>query len=243
MRYPNDFGNNTFENPSLVQEGQECSKGTCTSRFFHVILCNRRLTCYDSFETQVSHTESLFFQTTRNCVGKALVRVSFSDAGRSCRSGRDGQEERFRGFTTVSVVRVSDQLALLFPLAKIGAVLVWIVRFVGCVCSEMDNASTDFRDVYAVFVFEAAADRQEEIQTEDRWWSVCWLSLQMELSKGNPVILGHSQHVCSAQSVLASVLLLRIKIRSDMPTLLALELMKIVFMKCQLLVGANICQL
>lgn len=171
MRYPNDFGNNTFENPSLVQEGQEGSKGTCASRFFHVILCNRRLTCYDSFETQVSHTESLFFQTTRNCVGKALVRVSFSDAGSSCRSGRDGQEERFRGFTLFlwCVCRTKLWLALLFPLAKIGAVLVWIVRFVGCVCSEMDN----FRGVRAVFAFEAAADRQEEIQTEDGWWSVC----------------------------------------------------------------------
>ena len=80
------------------------------------------------------------------------------------------------------VCRTKLWLALLFPLAKIGAVLVWIVRFVGCVCSEMDNASTDFRDVYAVFVFEAAADRQEEIQTEDRWWSVCWLSLQTGIS-------------------------------------------------------------
>ena len=44
----------------------------------------------------------------------------------------------------------------------------------------MDNAaSTDFRDVNAVFAFQAgadaevAADCQEEIQTEDRWWSVC----------------------------------------------------------------------
>ena len=37
----------------------------------------------------------------------------------------------------------------------------------------MNNASADFRGVRTVFAFEAAADRQEEIQTEDRWWSVC----------------------------------------------------------------------
>ena len=122
--------------------------------------------------------ESLFFPTTRNGVGKALVRVCFSDAGSSCRSDRDGQQERLGGFTAVSAVRGQTKLwlACLFLLPKVGVVLVRIVRLVGPVSrkdNEMDNASTDFRDVYAVFVFEAAADRQEEIQTEDRWWSVC----------------------------------------------------------------------
>ena len=51
-----------------------------------------------------------------------------------------------------------------------------IVRLVGSVSrrdNEMKNASTDFPDVRAVFAFEAAADRQEEIQTEDWWWSAC----------------------------------------------------------------------
>jgi len=69
----------------------------------------------------------------------------------------------------------------LFSLAKIGVVLVRIVRLVGSVNrrdNEMNNASADFRDVRAIFAFEAgadakgAADRPEEIQTEDRWWSV-----------------------------------------------------------------------
>ena len=64
---------------------------------------------------------------------------------------------------------------------KIGVVLVRIVRVVGSVCrrdNEIDNASTDFRGVHAVFAFEAAADAKraadppEEIETEDRWWSV-----------------------------------------------------------------------
>ena len=137
--------------------------------------------------------ESLFFQTTRNGVGKALVQVCFSDAG----SGRDGQQERLGGFTTVSAVRGQTKLwlALLFPVAKIGVVFVRFVRLVGSVCrkDQKDNVSTDFGDVHAVFAFEAcadakgAADRPEEIQTEDRWWNVRWLSLQMERSKRKSV--------------------------------------------------------
>ena len=103
--------------------------------------------------------------------------MCFSDAGSFCGSGRDGQEERLGGLRGQTKL----WLALLFPVAKIGVVLVRFVRLVGSVCrkeDQKDNVSTDFGDVHAVFAFEAAADakraadRPEEIHTEDRWWSV-----------------------------------------------------------------------
>ena len=127
------------------------SKEMYISRCFHVILCNRRLKCYDSL-TIIDGFPIRKASSSKPPEMRVLERhwLCFSDTGSSCRSGRDGREERRGGFTTVSAVcgHFKLWLALLFPLAEIGVVLVRIVRLVGSVSrrdNEMENASTNFQ--------------------------------------------------------------------------------------------------